>query len=670
MATERTFATAMSLTHSFEEEALKVGKNKYRGFFENMVGGFAYHKVLLNKNKEPVDYVFLEVNKEYEKLTGLQRRKIIGKKVTEAVPEIKKDPVDWIRFYGRVAMTGEPARFESYSEVLEKWYDVSAYSPSKGFFVTVLSDITERKRSEDKVKQLQEYLQLQINRMPIGLIVLDREFRVRTWNPAAEKIFGFTEQEAKGKHPYDFIVPKTAQPLVNKIWNRLLQGDETAHSINENLTKNGQTITCSWSNTPLKNKDGLVFGALSMVQDITEREKAEEELRESEEKYRSLFSHMINGYAYCEMIFDAEGKPVDFVYLEVNDAFERLTGLKKCNVVGKRATQATPGIKEANPELFEKYAKIAQTGESEDFETFFKPLNIWVSISLHSPKKGYFAAIFRNITEQKQLEETIESYSEGLEYTVAQRTKELSEAQERLLKTERLATIGEMAGMVGHDLRNPLAGIKNAVYLLRKKQGSFIGDSGNEMLTTIDKAVDHANNIVADLLDFSREIHLELEEYSPKSLVNYVLLSIKIPNNIKITQNTHTQPTIWVDANKLERVFVNLIKNAFEAMPNGGTLEISSHQNGENIEFTFADTGNGMSEDVAARIFTPLFTTKAQGMGFGLAICKRMIEAHGGKIAVETAPNKGTKFTISLPIEQARAKVNFGTTDEKTETPT
>jgi len=226
------------------------------------------------------------------------------------------------------------------------------------------------------------------------------------------------------------------------------------------------------------------------------------------------------------------------------------------------------------------------------------------------------------------------------------------------LKTERLAAIGELAGMVGHDLRNPLSGIKNAAYMIRKKQSSVLDDSGNEMLTIIDRSVEYANRIVNDLLDYSRELHLELEEYSPKSLVDYLMLSIKVPNNVRISGNSQSFPSIWVDASKLERVFVNLASNAIDAMPNGGTLEIKSCQNGENIDFTFKDTGIGMSDSVLARIFTPLFTTKAQGMGFGLAICKRIVEAHGGKITVISAPNKGTTFTVSLPIEQKNTNIH------------
>jgi PAS domain S-box-containing protein len=386
------------------------------------------------------------------------------------------------------------------------------------------------------------------------------------------------------------------------------------------------------------------------VKAITESKEETEALFQSEEKFRLLFSNMMNGYAYCQMIFDEEGNPLDFIYLEINAAFEALTGLKKGEVVEKKVTEVIPTIKLDNPELLEIYGRVALTGNSERFESFFKSLNIWLSISVHSPKKGYFAAVFEDITEQKQIERLCKEYSEGLELTVTEKTKELIEAQERLLKHERLSAIGELAGIVSHDLRNPLAAIKNAIFVLRKTQGSYADKA--EMLNAIDKAVEHANNIVNDLLDFSREIHLERRAYLPKSLVNSALAMTNIPENIKIFENTENQPAIWLDADKIERVFSNLIKNAIEAMPNGGILKIYSNRNGTNVDFTFSDTGNGMSAQVLEKIFTPLFTTKTKGMGLGLASCKRIIEAHSGRIAVESGLNKGTKFTVSLPIEQ------------------
>ncbi len=149
----------------------------------------------------------------------------------------------------------------------------------------------QRRQAEEELKQIKEHLQLQIDRMPIALILWDTKYRAQSWNPAAERIFGFTTEEALGKHPYDIIVPKQAQPHVNNIWRRLLKGDTTAHSVNENTTKDGQTIICDWTNTPLKKDDGTVVGVLSMVQDITEHEREEKALRESEERYRDLFDN-------------------------------------------------------------------------------------------------------------------------------------------------------------------------------------------------------------------------------------------------------------------------------------------------------------------------------------------------------------------------------------------
>ena len=248
------------------------------------------------------------------------------------------------------------------------------------------------------------------------------------------------------------------------------------------------------------------------------------------------------------------------------------------------------------------------------------------------------------------MEIKLEEYSRHLEELVEQRTGQLAEAQVQLVKSERFAAIGELAGMVGHDLRNPLTGIKNAVYYLKKKQSSCTDATGKQMLEIIDKAAEHANRIISDLLDYSREIRLELSECTPNSLLKEALSMIEIPNRIKVLNYALNEPKIKVDMPKMERVYINLIKNAFDAMPEGGTLEIRSLQANNNVEVSFRDTGTGISEGTMAKIFTPLFTTKAQGMGFGLVICKRVVEAHGGKISVESAVGKGTTFTVTVPV--------------------
>ena len=159
--------------------------------------------------------------------------------------------------------------------------------------------------------------------------------------------------------------------------------------------------------SPILDEKGELIQCIHVARDVTKLKKAEESLKKSDEEYSSLFANMINGFAYCQMIFDETGKPLDFVYLKINDAFERITGLKRDSVVGKKVTEAIPGVKDANPQLFEIYGRVALTGQREKFDVFFKPLSIWLSISVYCPKKGYFAAIFEDITDRKEAEEKL-----------------------------------------------------------------------------------------------------------------------------------------------------------------------------------------------------------------------------------------------------------------------
>ena len=236
-----------------------------------------------------------------------------------------------------------------------------------------------------------------------------------------------------------------------------------------------------------------------------------------------------------------------------------------------------------------------------------------------------------------------------LEKQLDRANSDLREAQEKLLKTERFAAIGELAGLIGHDLRNPLQGISGATYYLKARSVPEEDDKGREMLATIERCVEYSNKIVNDLLEYSKEIRVELEETNPQSLVVDSLRQVSTPASVEIVDETLSNPTLKIDKCKLERVFVNLIKNAFDAMPNGGKLTVKSESVGGDVVFSFSDTGTGMTPEVMSKLWTPLFTTKAKGMGFGLAICKRIVEAHGGKITAQTEEGKGSLFTVTLP---------------------
>ena len=216
---------------------------------------------------------------------------------------------------------------------------------------------------------------------------------------------------------------------------------------------------------------------------------------------------------------------------------------------------------------------------------------------------------------------------------------------------ERVNTIGELVAMIGHDLRNPLTGISSATYYLKRKYGSLMDEKGRDMLEVIEKDINYSNKIISDLLEYSRSITLDLKEMNPKSAVAEALSHVDFPKNIHLIDLTKSTPAIKIDVDKMTRVFINLIKNAIDAMPNGGKLTINSEKMNDKVKIAFADTGLGISEENLKKLFGPLFTTKAKGMGLGLAICKRIVEAHGGRISVESVINKGTTFTTTIPIE-------------------
>jgi len=224
--------------------------------------------------------------------------------------------------------------------------------------------------------------------------------------------------------------------------------------------------------------------------------------------------------------------------------------------------------------------------------------------------------------------------------------------EEALLKSERLATIGELAAMVGHDLRNPLTGITGATYYLEKKERSRLSETGKEMLQLINEDIRRSDKIINDLLEYSKEIRLEPFQTDAKSTTETALKLVRIPKKIHVVNSAKREPKIELDVDKMRRVLVNLIRNAVDAMPEGGTLRIASRKSNGNLEISVTDTGAGMTSEVVKNLWNPLYTTKAKGIGLGLPIVKRFVEAHGGCISVETKVGKGSIFTVTLPIRR------------------
>ncbi|MCK4933611.1 hypothetical protein KAS06_02970 [Candidatus Bathyarchaeota archaeon] len=270
---------------------------------------------------------------------------------------------------------------------------------------------------------------------------------------------------------------------------------------------------------------------------------------------------------------------------------------------------------------------------------------------------AFVGLVFQVTSDMKDSTQGSLSSFFALEKKLEETQIELEISQEQLLKAQRLATIGELAAWVGHDLRNPLTGIAGATYYLRRYK-TKLDKKGVEMLETIENAVEHSNKIITDLLDYSKEIHLELVVTSLGKIVEESCLLFNFPDNIHVLNLIEDEIEIEVDEEKIKRVILNLMRNSVDAMePNGGKLSINGWIIKNNLQLSITDTGAGIPEEIIEKIWNPLFTTKAKGMGFGLPICKRVVEAHNGSISVVSKVGEGSTFTVTLPI----------TSDPKTE---
>jgi signal transduction histidine kinase len=170
------------------------------------------------------------------------------------------------------------------------------------------------------------------------------------------------------------------------------------------------------------------------------------------------------------------------------------------------------------------------------------------------------------------------------------------------------------------------------------------------MLAITEKSIRYSDKMVNDLLEYSRELRPELVDADARSITRDALAHMTVPQRIRIADSTGNEPKIRVGAEKMRRVFLNLVQNAFDTIPEGGTLTIARQKSNGNLQISFVDSGVGMKKEIVENLWNPLFTTKAKGMGIGLPVAKQFVEGHGGSIRVESQPGKGSTFTVTLPI--------------------
>ena len=412
---------------------------------------------------------------------------------------------------------------------------------------------------------------------------------------------------------------------------------------------------------------GDVAFALHAIELEEERKRAEEALRESEERYH-LVSEMTSDIAYLRR-FEPDGTTVT---LWATDAAERIYGYtaEELDAMGRWSSVGHPDDRAIH---VTRRAKLLR-GEPDTAE--FRIINKsgevrWVSDYLRplpdpSGRGVRVLGALQDITERKQAEEELRQYSERLEVMVEERTRELREAQDELVRKEKLAVLGQLGGGVAHELRNPLGAIKNSAYFLNM----VLEEADPEVKETvdiIDQEVSTCERIINSLLDFARGKPPVLRKVNINEVVQKALSRVSVPESVElVTRLDEALPQVLADPDQLAQVFANIALNAVQAMPKGGQLLVTSTaRRGDSqsrpvsrpawVTVSFADTGVGIPEQNMRKIFEPLFTTKAKGIGLGLPLVKTLIEGHDGAIDVDSEVGKGTTFTVKLPLRGQRS---------------
>lgn len=898
-------------------------RKQFNMFFEKMMDGFAYSKILVDDAGKPVDFVFLEVNDAFERLTGLKKEKVLGKKATEVLTGAEADVAEWISAFGEVALTAKSVQFERFARPLGKWYNVSAYSPEKDYFVALFEDITERKGAEEQVrsvalfpsenpypvfrvakegtvtysnsaglplldkwksgvgqsapenwrrivlgvlssgiaKQVDEtygektfsfafvpiaesgyvniygrditerkkaegalekektiltgimensgvclaYLDTDFNFVAVnsayaegsghtasalvgknhfalfpneenqaifqkvrdtgepvtyfdkpfefadqpergvtywdwslasvkdaaghiqglvlslinttkrvkaqqafaqtqlellrakkkyrrlfetskdGIVARDLEGRMIECNQAYARTIGYSEEELKNLSIKQ-LLPEKWHEQREKIVKEVLEESGSIVFEREYLRKDGTTFPASVMSWRLTDEEGKIIGIWSIVRDITDQKKAEEALITSVSRFKLLSETtsqllasehpqaIVNDlctdvmkHLKCDCFFnfltdETRGKLKLNAYAGIPEEEAARTewldyGVAVCGCVAQTAkrivAEDVQNTADVRTELVKSYGIQAYA-----CHPLLAQGKVIGTLSFGTKNRSKFTEeeieLMRIVTDQVSIamqrvinQNELRKFAANMEELAKQRADQLKNA-------ERLATIGATAGMVGHDIRNPLQAMIGDLYLAKMDLASCPeGESKlhvQESLEAIEKNAEYINKIVTDLQDYAKPLNPALEEVDLDTTIRDIIRRSVLPKNIKpkITVDSKTR-TLMTDPNYLRRVLGNLVSNAFQAMPNGGALKVHARRDAEDMVITVEDTGLGIPEEAKAKLFTPLFTTKSKGQGFGLAVVKRLTEALNGTVTFESKEGKGTKFIVRLP---------------------
>jgi PAS domain S-box-containing protein len=618
--------------------ALRRNEERYRSLFEFIDAGFCLIEVKFAEGDRPVDYRFLEVNPAFEQQTGLTD--VVGRWMRDLAPDHEQH---WFDVYGRVALTGEPIRFEQAAEALGRWYDVHAYrvdGPGRHHVAVLFNDITERRRSELALQAREAELRLVADAMPVLIAFIDRNLVYQFANAAYETWTGHAALAVVGQTVRGLLGAdafEARRPAIEQV----LAGHEIRHEWSWTFP-NGEARIADTRYLPRRGPDGAVDGFYVFAHDVSERKRSEILLKSRAERLEAQVAAQTRDRdrvwtlsPVLKLVSDRAGQ-----VQSVNPSWSRALGWSEEETLSRTALDfIAPPEREA---ALAALRPLCEDRRVEDVELSCltragEPRRVlWTVV----PEDGLFYGFGRDITEQRQ-------------------------AEEALRQSQKLEAIGQLTGGVAHDFNNLLTIIRSSVEFLRRPD--LAEERRRRYLDAVSDTVDRAAKLTGQLLAFARRQALKPQVFDICTRLRSIadMLDSVTGARIRVAIDLPEAPCfVRADESQFETALINMAVNARDAMDGEGTLTL--HLDGDHpmppirghagapgpfVAVRVTDTGAGIPAPDLGRIFEPFFTTKEIGKGTGLGLSQVIgfAKQSGGDIDVESAVGRGTTFTLYLP---------------------
>ncbi len=621
------------------EEILRESQQKYHVFFEK-----AKDAIFLSDEAEK----FIDINEKGCELLGYSKEELLKMTMKDIFADLRGYEV----FLEMLDKLVEKKLFEiklKRKDGVHFVMEIAAnrfVSGGQRVFLAIARDITERKKFEAEIRRSNKrFCDITENALEWAWEV-DANGKYTYVSGVVEKILGYTPQEMLNKYFYELFHPDEREEQRKTAFEQFHKKKLIREFVNRNMHKNGSVVWLSTSGVPMIDENGNLRGYRGLDADITKRKKAEKKLKQSEERFRTLFETAAEGV----LVADFGTKKFKHANLAI------------CKMLGySRKEMLELGISDIHSKNDLAYILSdyeAQSRDEKKIKEFIPCIRKDQSViytnantitTLIDGKKcyvGFFTDIGEYVKAKKDLEVAYQK---------------LQETKEELIQTSKMAAMGQLSAGISHELNQPLTGIKgfSQAALIDIKDNSPL----RKDLEKIIEQADRMDKIIQNVRSFSRKSKFIMQAIDINKPIQDSLMlvneQLKV-RNIKLNVSLGAElPKIEGDANQLQQVFLNLLTNARDAIDTlvdskGGELIVrtSVSRDKKNVEMIFKDTGCGISKENMGHIFNPFFTTKSPngGMGLGLSISYRIIERHKGKIEGESEEGKGTRFKISFPV--------------------